>query len=92
MKSIFSLLIFSLVISVPMFSQPSLQTVAERSEFTSTSTHKDVLEFINVLKKNSKIIRVENIGVTNEGREIPLLIIGNPLPLSPMILKMIKGL
>ena len=87
MKRILPLLILNLTISVPILSQPSLQTVAERSEFTSTSTHNDVLEFINVLKKNSKIIRTENIGVTNEGRDIPLLIIGNPLPLSPDVLK-----
>lgn len=64
-----------------------LTTVAERSDFTATSTCKDVISFIDQLKKSSPYIRVENIAISTEGREIPLLIIGKPLPASPEDLK-----
>ncbi len=62
------------------FAQPS--TVAESSNFESTSTEKDVNDFILSLKKHSSIIRVETIAVSTEGRPIPLLIIADPLPKS----------
>ncbi len=58
-------------------------TVAEKSEFKSTSNYKDVVSFIDKLKRSSPYIRVETIGTSTEGRDIPLLIIGNPLPESP---------
>ena len=41
------------------------------------------MNFIDQLKKLSPYIRVENIATSTEGRDIPLLIIGNPLPKSP---------
>jgi dipeptidyl-peptidase-4 len=68
---------------INIFSQVILQTVAEKSEFKSTSDYSDVIFFIDKLKKSSPYIRVENIAVSTEGRDIPLLIIGNPLPKSP---------
>jgi len=63
--------------------QINFQTVAEKSEFKSTSDYNDVKIFIDKLKKSSHYIRTENIATTTEGREVPLLIIGNPLPKSP---------
>jgi hypothetical protein len=42
-----------------------------------------VMSFIGQLKKSSKYIRVETIAKSTEGRDIPLLIIGNPLPKTP---------
>ena len=63
--------------------QINFQTVAEKSEFKSTSDYNDVKIFIDKLKKSSHYIRIENIATTTEGREVPLLIIGNPLPKSP---------
>jgi murein tripeptide amidase MpaA len=67
-----------------LFSQSDFQTVAEKSDYKSTSNYNDVLFFIDRLKKSSPYIRVENIATSVEGRDIPLLIIGNPLPKSPM--------
>jgi hypothetical protein len=72
---------------VTLFSQADFQTVAERSEFKSTAAYNDVISFIDQLKKSSPNIRVENIATSVEGRNIPLLIIGNPLPVSPEDLK-----
>jgi len=59
-------------------------TVAERSDFKSTSNYNDVMLFIDQLRKSSKYIRVETIASSVEGRDVPLLIIGNPLPKSPV--------
>jgi dipeptidyl-peptidase-4 len=81
-KSIAVLFILSFL-ALMGFGQSSFQTVAEKSDFKSTSNYKDVISYIDLLKKSSPYIRVENIGVSVEGREIPLLIIGNPLPKSP---------
>ncbi len=64
-------------------SQVSLLTVAERSEFKSTSDYNDVMTFIDQLKKSSKFLKVESIAKSVEGRDVPLLIIGYPLPKSP---------
>lgn len=63
--------------------QINFETVAEKSEFKSTSDYNDVKIFIDKLKKSSHYIRTENIATTTEGRDVPLLIIGNPLPKSP---------
>ncbi len=65
------------------YGQAGFQTVAEKSGFKSTSDYHDVMAFIDQLKKSSRFIREETLAVTTEGRDVPLLIIGNPLPKSP---------
>jgi murein tripeptide amidase MpaA len=67
--------------------QNKLLTVAESSDFASTSTYSDVISFINQLKKTSPLIRTETLATSTEGKEIPLIVIGNPLPASPAALK-----
>jgi hypothetical protein len=79
-------LIFLFTIMFPVINilgQEKILTVAEKSDFKSTSDYADVITFISALKKSSANIRIENIATSVEGREIPLLIIGNPLPKSP---------
>lgn len=66
-----------------LHSQNSLLTVAEQSGFESTSKYADVQSFITELTKISKNLKVESIAQTTEGRDVPLLIIANPLPQSP---------
>ncbi len=66
-----------------LHSQNSLLTVAEKSGFESTSNYADVQSFITELAKISKNLKVESIAKTIEGRDVPLLIIANPLPKSP---------
>jgi hypothetical protein len=68
---------------VCIFGQARFLTTAESSDFKSTSDYDDVMGFIGQLKKTSKYIRVETIAKSIEGRDIPLLIIGNPLPKTP---------
>jgi hypothetical protein len=82
MKKMFFLCLMLLSTVFYLSGQVSIQTVAEKSDFKSTSNYSDVRIFIEELKKSSRNIRVENIATSVEGRELPLLIIGNPLPQS----------
>jgi hypothetical protein len=81
-KNVF-VLFFLLGFATDLFSQNQLLTVAEQSQFESTSTHAEVLAYIEALKKLSPHIKTEIIATTTEGKEIPLLILGNPLPQGP---------
>jgi murein tripeptide amidase MpaA len=83
MKPLFFLCIIITLTGWQGFSQVKFLTAAEKSDFKSTSDYKEVISFIEQLKKSSPYIRVENIATSVEGRDIPLLIIGNPLPKSP---------
>jgi len=58
-------------------------TVAEKSNFESTSREADVSEFIQQISKTSPIIKVETLAVSTEGRRIPLMIIADPMIESP---------
>jgi len=71
------------LIGINTFGQNIFQTTAEKSDYTSTSDYEDVISFIDHLKESSPYIRVETIATSSEGRMIPLLILGNPLPKSP---------
>jgi len=74
---------FGILVAATGFAQTELKIVAESSNFEATSMYSDVLQFIDKLKKQSKLIGVENIGYTVEGKEIPMLIMSNPLPKKP---------
>ncbi len=65
--------------------QFEVQTVAEKSDYTSTSTYADVMQFIQALK-SSPLLQVENFATTAERKELPLLILADPLPESPAAL------
>jgi hypothetical protein len=75
------------LLPIPGLAQQKLLTTAEKTDFTSTSTYSDVMDFITELGKSSRFMRTETIATSVEGREIPLIIIGNPLPASPSELK-----
>lgn len=62
-------------------------TVAESSNFTATSRYADVIEFIRELQRKTPLIKVETLCISYEGRKIPLLILGQPVPSSPLSLK-----
>ena len=83
MKKIFAIAFLFISALCQTNSQIRLLTVAEKSDFKSTSNYNDVMTFINQLKESSKFIRVETIAKSVEGKDVPLLIIGNPLPKSP---------
>lgn len=87
MKKVLSAVFLVFISVYQIFGQEKFLTVAEKSDYKSTSDYDDVMTFIDHLKKVSPYLRVESIGNTVEGRSIPLLIIGNPLPDSPDNLK-----
>jgi len=55
-------------------------TRAEKTGYESTSTYQDVMTFLGDLVKTSSFIRIDALATTAEGKNIPLLVIGNPLP------------
>lgn len=56
----------------------SLQTAAEKSNFTATSRHSDVIDFCERLAKQSPLIRLGELGKSAEGRSLPLVILADP--------------
>ena len=81
------LLVFMFLIFAVSNTSPSQEdkplTKAEASEYSATSLHRDVLDFIEQLQRQSLRMRVETLGTSAEGRIIPLLVIGDPVPSSP---------
>ncbi len=65
-------------------------TVAEATNYAATSRHADVMAFIRDLQKLSPLLRVETYFRSFEGRDVPLMIVGNPLPASPFDARSLK--
>jgi hypothetical protein len=53
----------------------ALITVPEKTNYQSTSTHEDIMRFIEYLKSNSSKVHVEIIGNSNQGKAIPLVVL-----------------
>jgi dipeptidyl-peptidase-4 len=62
-------------------------TTAESTDYKATSTYAEVLAFVRDLQKLSPFVRVETICTSTEGRDVPLLVIGKPLPEDPLALR-----
>src|SRR5262249_26741859 len=60
------------------FTALSQQTVAEKSDYKSTSRHADVVAFGEELAKKSTNVRVTELGKSGEGRALPLAILAAP--------------
>lgn len=59
--------------------EPStLRTIAETSNFESTATYQDVVEYCEALSASSDLASLSSMGKSSEGRSIPLLILSNP--------------
>jgi hypothetical protein len=64
----------------PTFAQETPpQTRAERTGYKETSSHADVMEFLRALQKPGAPIRVEIIGKSAQGKDIPLAIVAKPM-------------
>jgi murein tripeptide amidase MpaA len=59
-------------------SAQSLLTVAEKSDYQATSKHADVVEYCQRLARISPLVRLAELGVTAEGRKLPLVILADP--------------
>src|SRR5581483_3599716 len=60
------------------------QTRAERTNYAETSTHADVLAFVDSLQVRGARIHVGTIGRTTEGRDLPYIIASRPLVTTPI--------
>lgn len=76
-------LLFFLTIMPTKAQTPALQSRAERSNYEETSRYEDVMSFLQALQKQTKLLRVESFGKTEEGRDLPLMIMGNPVVKTP---------
>src|SRR5690242_1129607 len=55
-----------------------LETRAEQTAYEETSRYADVRAFIDALARATPKVRVEMFGRSEEGRDLPLLVIGDP--------------
>ena len=79
--TLFSLLLF--IGFGQTFCQPDLLTTAEKSNYASTSTYDDVMLFIETMIQNNNNARLEIIATSVEGRDIPLVVLADPMPTNP---------
>jgi dipeptidyl aminopeptidase/acylaminoacyl peptidase len=56
----------------------TLLTVAEKSGFQATSHHAEVVDFCQQLARQSAVVRLGELGVSHEGRKLPLVILADP--------------
>jgi hypothetical protein len=59
------------------------QTRAERTDYKETSHYSDVIYFLEAIQSKGAPIDVQFIGTSAEGRRIPMVIAGRPVPASP---------
>ena len=83
MRIFFFVLASVLLINLTVKAQETLLTIAESSNYIKTSTHQNVLDFIENLDQDSQYLRIETIGKTTEGKPIPMLVLANPMVASP---------
>ena len=78
----FSLLIIFVLSSVSLPGQaPDLRTRAERTAFDETSRYDDVLQVLHGLQASEpRLVHLTTFGRSDEGRELPLAVIGSPAP------------
>jgi len=82
-----SILLAALLLPAALAAQNGPLTTAERTRFAETSRHADILAFVAELQRLSSRVRVEQMAVSPEGRPLPLLVIGDPVPASPAALR-----
>jgi dipeptidyl aminopeptidase/acylaminoacyl peptidase len=72
-----------LALAAPVFADPpeELLSVAERSNWTATARHEDVLTLCRKLDEASDLVVMGELGRSGEDRPIPMLIVADP-PLS----------
>ena len=81
------LVTFAVGLASPLAAQTGPLSTAERSRFTETSRYAEVTAFVRELQRLSPMVRVERLATTPEGRDLPMLVIGDPVPTSPADLR-----
>ena len=66
---------------VPAHAQAALEdllTRAERTDFVETTSYGEVMDLARTLAETSPLVHLTTFGYTNEGRALPLLVVGAP--------------
>ncbi|HBW84144.1 MAG TPA: hypothetical protein DEF79_08915 [Gammaproteobacteria bacterium] len=66
----------------PLFAE-KMMTVAERSNYERTSTFGEVIEVLDALDSQTELMFRETLLVTQEGRDVPIVVLANPAVSSP---------
>jgi murein tripeptide amidase MpaA len=83
MKNLFIFALLSFIYQA-IYSQ-SLTTYFELSQYKRTPRYDSTIWYCKQLEKNSKFIRYQSIGLSHEGREIPLLIAASKGEFTPAL-------
>lgn len=62
---------------------PPITTVPERTDYRETSRYDDVVAFMRAVDASSPRVRLTTFGYTNEGRALPLAIVGDVSDTTP---------
>jgi hypothetical protein len=60
-----------------------LKSHAELTDFKETSRYDDVVKFFNTLQERSPLVHIEYFGKSQEGRNLPLVVLASPPVSSP---------
>ena len=83
---LFQLSTILLILLLPMPSKAqdnALKSRAELSNYEETSRYDDVMNFIKELQNRTKLLHVESFGKTEEGRDLPLMVLASPKITTP---------
>ena len=86
-KCILALALLLILSPTLSLAQDQLLTTAEATNYKSTSTNEDVLNFCRKLAASSHKIHFSIIGTTAGNNAIPLLTVGDPAPTNPAEMK-----
>ena len=67
----------------PTMTAATPQTRAEQTAYEETSRYDEVRMFIDALARQTPRARVERFGTSEEGRDLPLIVVGDPPSLAP---------
>jgi hypothetical protein len=77
-------LLLAVIVATSVSAQtPDLRTRAETSNYEGTSTYDDVMRIVKAVAARSPRAHYESYGRTEEGREMPLLILSEPAVTTP---------
>lgn len=83
MRLRFALVLCTLSVAAITAQSGDMRTRAEISNFEETSTYADVTRVIGGLVATSKLVHTESFGTTEDGRELPLMVIADPKVTTP---------
>lgn len=75
---------YALLLAALVTSRVAAQTTRpERTTFQETSSHADVLQFLDSLSRVTTDVRAGTLALSPEGRRVPYVLAARPLPFSP---------